>query len=494
MKKLITLFLALVGASLMVQEPSYFIRQMFPKQNAAQVRQYLGISTNPISGGTGGVSVSVSGGLLTATTNVGGTLVTLSAVNQVSGYALLTTLNNVSNSLLSFLVASNSAIELIAGTNIAIVTNIPHRVWTIHGTASGGGGGGSSSSIDFNTTNVVNSFDATGTNFVLDFNYPAQRWLTTGGIAFRYSTNWPSTTTTSRFIEIFVPQTTNARSVTVFDNATNWFTAGLTVPLVIPGGYGCVFRAGIFGLGETNVSLTAIISQSGQSLGETYFSPVGVPGIVLWLDAAVGLYRDTAAVSNVTANGQFVRYWTDRSGNGNHITNNRSDFLWASAGAPNGLPSVVWQSATASGFRSVTSNAVPQPIYGFVVAARTVTNQSPIWLDSWTGTPARNFGFSGVGTVNLSAGTQLQGGNSRLTSWALYSFVLNGTSSYTETNGVQVVVGSAGTGIGAGHSIGFGAAMDAQIAEIILYSGAITTNNVANTKAYLKAKYSLPLP
>ena len=50
------------------------------------------------------------------------------------------------------------------------------------------------------------------------------------------------------------------------------------------------------------------------------FSPQVIPGLQLWLDGAdrSSMFQNVAGTIRVTANGQTVNYWKDKSGNANN--------------------------------------------------------------------------------------------------------------------------------------------------------------------------------
>ncbi len=50
------------------------------------------------------------------------------------------------------------------------------------------------------------------------------------------------------------------------------------------------------------------------------FAPTDIAGLLLWLDADVGLFTDAAATIPVTADGDVVGTWQDQSGNGNDFS------------------------------------------------------------------------------------------------------------------------------------------------------------------------------
>ncbi len=61
-----------------------------------------------------------------------------------------------------------------------------------------------------------------------------------------------------------------------------------------------------------------------QLTGLTTYTPTNISNCVLWLDGADGsqLFTDTAGTTPITASGQSVKCWKDKSSQANHATNN----------------------------------------------------------------------------------------------------------------------------------------------------------------------------
>lgn len=80
------------------------------------------------------------------------------------------------------------------------------------------------------------------------------------------------------------------------------------------------------------------------------FSPLSIEDCLLWLDGAdiTTMFTDTGGTTAVTANGQNVKCWKDKSVNGSRVANNHhateatNPPTYSAAGGPAGLPSVAW--------------------------------------------------------------------------------------------------------------------------------------------------------
>lgn len=342
--------------------------------------------------------------------------------------------------------------------------------------------------------------DSSGSNTWIDFSIPMRYWTGTGAIAFRYSTNWPATNN-GRLVHIWVPPTNYVRTVYVFDSATNWATAGFTSPMIIPGGVGSVIKASSGPEGETNVFVSWILGNKQIYNSEVTFNPAAVPGLVLWLEGGTGLYQ-TNTPADPTTNGAVVQYWTDISGSANHVTNAFTTLTWSQFGAPNNHGCVHWQTlGTANaGLRSANvsynqENNVFLVLRDTIAAAGTLT--AFIGTNNGTSTAIEGINHTAGVTLNANAGANLNSAtNGLFNTWYLLEVKFNGASSQMWTNTVSAASGNAGSAKIGGFTIGsrgdFGAtSWQGDIAEVLVYNSALTTQSRTNIEVYLGAKYSL---
>lgn len=111
----------------------------------------------------------------------------------------------------------------------------------------------------------------------------------------------------------------------------------------------------------------------------TQFTPLNLPGLVLWLDAADmnSMYDATSGGSLVTA-GNTVARWQDKSGNGRNATqgtaNNRPTL---NTNKQNGLPSLTFDGTNDS--LATASFAISQPLTVFVIQRLTSTTTQPFY-------------------------------------------------------------------------------------------------------------------
>lgn len=388
-----------------------------------------------------------------------------------------------------------------SGTNETLfVTNRNGgNVDVVYGSIGGGGGGGSAfSGIDYPEQDVT-AF-SNGTNFYVDFSIPAQRWIGTN-FALRYSTNWPDNAT-SRFVNIFIPPTNFTRSIWVYDDATNWQTAGLNARTFIPANSGVIVRSHIWTQGETNVFTTVVSGKSVASAGESFFNPLGIPGLTLWLDASRGLWQDLAGTIPATTNGNAVMRWNDQSGNGFDMTNRAtaSQVTWVQFGGPNSTPTVN-NSTTANIaiFNSVLTNLISPPVWTFVVFNRTATNATH---DIFDGGNKPSAASKMLMRIDSTGNWLLAGNSATLTdgkiltfNYQLFEAELNGASSLIKTNGVLAVTGNAGmvgpNGFSVFGSASASAVLQGNISEVLVYNASLTSQNISDIETYLNTKYSI---
>ncbi len=462
--------------------------------------------SNSVSTGTGltnALSVfSTNNGVVSSTaSNIhfwAGTNVTITATNRDPGNVDITiagvggggTGSGVTNAVSN--VSSNNTTVSSTATNIhfwasqstslSVTNRDSGNVDIVYGTPSGG----STVGIDYQEQDVTAY--ANGTNFLIDFSIPSQRWYGTN-FALRYSTNWPNNST-SRVVNIFIPPTNFTRRVWVYDAATNWQTAGLNTATLLSANQGAIIRANIFTQGETNVFATVVTGQSVSSGWENFFNPLGIPGLVLWLDAGRGLWQDTAATIAVTNNGNSIRRWDDQSGTGNFITNSGSANTWVQFGAPNSNPAVSFNTSP-SWYKTSLSNAITQPFSYFVVYARSVTNTAQTLIDTKNSS-------GNVGTLGITAAGSYSVGslaiNGTLTiNYQLIDTLENSTSSSITTNSVLMTSGNAGVTAPIGFTIGAtgvpNVLFTGKIAEILVYNTILTSQNRTDIRNYLTTKY-----
>lgn len=454
-------------------QTTYYMNGLLRQPDATTAKAYL-----QITGGGGGGTVS------NFTSGNANPLFTTSVANPTSQPALsfnllytpldaaLFTGPGISNALGSYSVLN------------AVHANVADSI-------SGGAG---TSPIDIGMTNM--SPYSNGTNFYLDFNWPAQVLNATGAIVFNFATNW-GLINTSRVANIEIAPTNYGRNVYFTGAATNWHFEPKPI-YFIPTGYGANIRAQIYGQLDTNVVIRPWIDDAivtSNTLAN--FTPTNLgTGLKVWLDASSGVFQDELLLIPA-ADGRNVRGWKDLSGVVGRMTNSSSSMDWEIYHNPNSgplnvpcvefLPGSAW-------VMSPSFSAISQPFWSFF-----------IFYGRGGGAT-----FDGVGVNNrffsacAEVGQQLQvyGGSSVVAAgplkigWHEFTFGGNGASSVIRTNGVQAASGN-DTGatvvqwiMGGDTSVG-NALSQFYIAEVIIATN-LTAVQVTNTENYLMQKYACP--
>lgn len=244
------------------------------------------------------------------------------------------------------------------------------------------------------------------------------------------------------------------------------------------------------------------------------FNPRSISGLALWLDAsdASTLYQDAAATTPATAANDPVGAWLDKSGNGRNATQATGASRPRIASATtNGRKVAEWHSST-SRMQIASTAVMNDSMTLFAVAKRGPT--------AWGGGGGGGYG-SILNEAGTTSGTQLRvengvlelfGGSNKSSFTPSGSLgvsspiVISGSVSSLATslfiNGAAVdsdaAAGSAASGslteIGAYNvSTGGGGPLNAEIAELITYSRAISLSERQRLERYLAAKWGITL-
>lgn len=246
-----------------------------------------------------------------------------------------------------------------------------------------------------------------------------------------------------------------------------------------------------------------------------------VAGMNVWFDAndASTLWQDTGATTPAASNGDSVALWQDKSGNGYHVAKNgAANVPTLAAAAVNGHNVLNFQSTSAQYLKKTSYALNASRLYIFAVIAYDVptgynglvctndgsnndfdginafafvassNNRSPFFVYrqgagaadiGLTGTTVHGQGVTSLITValNTTAGTLRANGTQEATD--------NPYTAFTMAPTVLVIGGRA---LGAsGHT----ATHDGYIAEILIYTSALTAQNITDIEAYLMTKWGI---
>jgi len=265
----------------------------------------------------------------------------------------------------------------------------------------------------------------------------------------------------------------------------------------------------------------AYSSASGSVTPAGAFTPPGINGLALWLDAADAntLFDATSGGSLVAANGGVAR-WEDKSGNGRHVTQSTAgNRPTRKTNQQNGLDTLLFDGSNDSLVGGDYLDGNTGSVTTFVVLKRNATNANHEILGKGTDSGGWMFRFVAQNKINISAWTDNTFGNSTAvdstntftaTSYALAFFSFTAGSFHQTTyrrNGSSFAANAASeAGAGArtppntsdNFRIGtqFYQGVDyflfnGNIAEIIIYNSALSDANRALVENYLIAKWGI---
>jgi hypothetical protein len=252
---------------------------------------------------------------------------------------------------------------------------------------------------------------------------------------------------------------------------------------------------------------------NGRKLPFGGFNPTSISGLHLWLDATTGLFDATSGGSPVTTDGATVARWEDQSGSGYHVTQSTSESRPV-------LKTGIRNSKNAIRFDGSNDGLVSANIVENNLSAMTCfmvsyvagfgggglgryfsRGNARIWL-----TPAirstnqlyvhavadllqlgHETALSSIATGNwyLSSG-RWDGGTSYLTN---VSQRLNRSASTRGNSQSFDLASVANTTFIIGNRTDLLRAFNGDIAELIIYNQALTTEQIDNVEGYLAAKW-----
>jgi hypothetical protein len=231
------------------------------------------------------------------------------------------------------------------------------------------------------------------------------------------------------------------------------------------------------------------------------FNPSRISGLQLWLDATKGLFDATSGGSPVTTDGATVARWEDQSGSGYHVTQSTS------ANRP----------VLKTGIRN-SKNAIRFDGSNDILVSANIPDNNLLTLTAFVvanpiGLGGSNFGrmfergnnivnffmFQGNGISMIAGGGQVSGGSAPIGSFYLFGARLSGVGNSTTTlriNKTLVATGNtssvpstANTTYQIGNRTDLARTFNGDIAELIIYNQALTTEQINNVEGYLAAKW-----
>lgn len=243
--------------------------------------------------------------------------------------------------------------------------------------------------------------------------------------------------------------------------------------------------------------------------------PTDIANLALWLDgddSTVIFQNNTGDVGSnpVTADGQTVANWTDKSGNLNNVFqdggNNRPTYK---TGIQNGLPVLRSINAAQDDWLERTSSVLTQTVNVtiFYVAAATgdetigvvYSNADTSTLELAAALDSRTANRLGAQVVDSTGAANANNPADIGTEFNQFTSVLDGSNVTARLNGAAgTPVAFAGDGVTTNdYTRVFNQRSDfttlfGDVAELIVYDGALSAEDIGRVEAYLKAKWNTP--
>jgi hypothetical protein len=241
--------------------------------------------------------------------------------------------------------------------------------------------------------------------------------------------------------------------------------------------------------------------------GSSSFSPLSIPGLLLWAESrdTATLFQNSNGTTAAAADTNPVGYWRDKSGNGYNVlqaTANRRPTR--TDNALNSEPGILFDGLTdgtgdVMGVNFTASGAQTR----FVVFKMNTVEASKTIVAAYADPAYYQVGSHITATtLRMSSGANLDVTSSGNDTFAIWCFEFNGATSRMFKSGQLVASGSAGTNAQGGLTIGgnpyynlFGSSPTScahmTITDIALYSGVLSDANRNGMGAWLAAKTGL---
>lgn len=217
--------------------------------------------------------------------------------------------------------------------------------------------------------------------------------------------------------------------------------------------------------------------------GAAPFDPTSITGIRAWWDAS-----DLSTFTFGT--GTAVAQWNDKSGIGNDVSQGTAAQRPTRSGTQNGRSTLVFDGVNDNLVKSAGPGTAGQPV-SVVIALKyaNLDTADHVVYNQGGGGPQVQTNT----TWQAYAGASLNSGVADDANWNVITAIFNGGSSFIYLNGSQIASGNTGSDNDAGANIGMystGASYWAgEIAEILVYSVALSGTDRTALEAYLKTKW-----
>jgi uncharacterized protein (TIGR02217 family) len=229
------------------------------------------------------------------------------------------------------------------------------------------------------------------------------------------------------------------------------------------------------------------------------FLPSDFGSLVRWYDASdlSTLFQDDLFATPVTAGGQTVGGWRDKSGNARDIVQAtaarrpayRSAFL-------SGRPAVEGDGVD-DFLRSIGTFVTAQPYTVVMISRLATVLPTQVWYDATPGAVAAQQSINSSTLNSINAGVSLVGAAPDVAAHQQVA-VFDGASSLMITDGTTVASGNTGANAMTGFTLlgnrssSSGAWIAGGVSEIMVYSRRLTVSELAQIRAYSQRKWATP--
>ena len=217
----------------------------------------------------------------------------------------------------------------------------------------------------------------------------------------------------------------------------------------------------------------------------TAFDPRTISNLAAWYDAS-----NAASLTIETG----VSQWSDLSGNGRHLAQTTLNNQPAVAtSAINSRPALDFDGSNDNLSATFT---LSHPVRIFCVGNFRATGGQNQLFDG-TATNTMRMYIGGATEVAMFAGANLPATVASVNGWFVWECFFNGASSSLTRNGTTLASGNAGSNTTVGGlrlavlGSGLSNFTNCQIAEVVLYSRAITASEASSVRSYLGGKYAI---
>jgi hypothetical protein len=243
------------------------------------------------------------------------------------------------------------------------------------------------------------------------------------------------------------------------------------------------------------------------------FNPTSINGLQLWLDATTGLFDATSGGSPVTTDGDTVARWEDQSGSGYHVTQatlaNRPVLKTGIRNSKNAIrfdgsdDTLVSANIVEDNLSAMTCFVVAyiEGFGGSSLGRYFSRGNQRFWITNGIRSTNQLFAHQPASLLELGHETALSsiatgnwylssgrwdGGTSYLTN---LSQRINRSASTRGNNQEFALAGVANTTFIIGNRTDLLRAFNGDIAELIIYNQALTTEQIDSVEVYLSAKW-----